>query len=39
VCSAQLIGIAVHELVTNALKFASLSNSDGLFQGIATDLR
>ncbi len=27
--SAQLIGIAVHELATNALKFGSLSNSDG----------
>jgi two-component sensor histidine kinase len=27
--SAQVIGIAVHELATNALKFGSLSNTDG----------
>jgi two-component sensor histidine kinase len=27
--SAQVIGIAVHELATNALKFGSLANSDG----------
>jgi hypothetical protein len=29
----------VHELLTNALKFGSLSNSYGVFAGIATELR
>jgi hypothetical protein len=33
--SAQVIGIVAHERVTTALKFGSLSNSDGFFAGIA----
>jgi two-component sensor histidine kinase len=31
--SAQVIGIAVHELATNALKFGALSNIDGFVLG------
>jgi two-component sensor histidine kinase len=36
--SAQVLGIVVPELATNALKFGPFSNSDGFFAGIAIDV-